>query len=183
LNVATFMRAMNASVGSRLPGAVGWGLLLALAILAAGPASGADLREAQVRAFVARQERTWNAGAFDAYYAAFRRDAVFTDRYRTASGKIVPYGASSLSEARAQTRKFRAASKVSERGEIVRITLGRGGDSAQVDSRVISRIQGAKGLRLTCAERRQELVLTGGELRSKGQTDTFIRCTSRPKSH
>lgn len=152
------------------------GLLLAAAMLAAGPALGAGLGEAQVRAFVARQERTWNAGAFDAYYATFRPDAVFTDQYRTASGKVVPYGASSLREARVQTRKFRAASKVSEKGEIVRITLGSDGGTAQVVSRVTSHIQGAAGMRITCAERRQDLVLARGGLLSKGQTDTFLRC-------
>jgi hypothetical protein len=29
---------------------------------------------------------------------------------------------------------------------------------------------------VTCAERRQDLVLVAGQLRSKGQTDTFSRC-------
>jgi hypothetical protein len=41
---------------------------------------------------------------------------------------------------------------------------------------VVSRIQTTKGLRVTCAERRQELILAAGGLRSKGQTDTFTRC-------
>ena len=154
----------------------GFGLLLAAAILAAAPAWAAGLSETQVRAFVAEQERAWNAGALDAYFSGFRPDAVFTDQYRTPAGEIVPYGSSNLAEARAQSRKFRAASKASEANQIVRITLGADGRSAQVVSRVVSRNQGPKSSRVTCAERRQELVLTAGRLRSKGQTDTFSRC-------
>jgi hypothetical protein len=88
----------------------------------------------------------------------------------------VPYGSSTVAAARTQSRKFRATSRVSETGEIVRIALGADGRTAHVVSRVVSRIQGAKGLRVTCAERRQELVLTSGGLRSRGQTDTFSRC-------
>ncbi|MDB5445311.1 MAG: hypothetical protein JWQ97_628, partial [Phenylobacterium sp.] len=96
-------------------------------------------------------------------------------QYRTPAGQIVPYGSSTLAKARVQTRKFRAASKVSETGEIVRIALGPDGRTAQVVSREVSRTQGAKGLRVTCAERVQELVLAAGRLRSKGQTDTYSR--------
>jgi hypothetical protein len=151
-------------------------LLLAAMTSAAGPALGAGLGDAQVRGFVARQERSWNAGALDAYFAAFRPDATFTDQYRTPAGQVVPYGTSTLAQARAQSRKFRATSKVSETGEIVAIALGPDGRSAQVVSRVVSRTQGAKGLKVACAERRQELVLGADGLRSKGQTDTFSRC-------
>ena len=152
-----------------------FGLVLAAASLAL-PAWAASLTEGQVRAFVAEQERRWNAGDLDGYFAGFRPDAVFTDQYRTPSGQIVPYGSSDLAKARAQSQKFRAGAKVAETGEITRITLGPDGRSAQVASRVVSRIQNAKGQRVTCAERRQELVLAGGRLRSKGQTDTFTRC-------
>jgi hypothetical protein len=136
----------------------------------------AGLSETQVRAFVAQQERLWNAGALDAYFTAFGPDAIFTDQYRTPAGTIVPYGSSSVAKARAQSQKFRASSKVSETGEIVRIALGADGRKAQVVSRVVSRIQGAKGVRVTCAERRQELALAAGRLRSNGATDTFTRC-------
>jgi hypothetical protein len=154
-----------------------FGLLLAAAALAAAPAWGAALSEAQVRAFVGKQERAWNAGALEAYFSTFRPDAIFTDQYRTPAGQLVPYGSSTLAAARTQSRKFRAVSKVSETGEIVRIALGSDGQTAHVVSRVVSRIQGAKGLRVTCAERRQDLVLTSGGLRSRGQTDTFSRCS------
>ncbi|HKR88204.1 MAG TPA: hypothetical protein VJS38_08495 [Phenylobacterium sp.] len=153
------------------------GLLLACAaMLVAGPARSAGLGEAQVRAFVARQERSWNDGALEAWSAGFRPDATFTDQYRTPAGEIVPYGTSTLSQARTQSRKHRAAAQVSETGRIVRIALGPDGRSAEVVSRVVSRTRTAKGVRIACAERRQDLVLAEGDLRSKGQTDTFSRC-------
>jgi hypothetical protein len=153
-----------------------FGLLLAAAVAVAVPAWGAGLSEIQVRAFVLQQERDWNAGTLDAYFQAFRPDAVFTDQYRTPAGKVVPYGKSTLAEARIQSRKFRAASKVSERGRIVSIAVGRDGRTVVVVSHVTTDIRGAKGLRVTCAERRQELVLAVNRLRSKSQTDTFMRC-------
>jgi hypothetical protein len=154
----------------------GFGLLFAAALLAAAPARAAGLTEAQVRDFVAQQERAWNAGALDAYFGAFRPDAVFTDQYRTPGGQIVPYGSSTLGQAKANSRRFRATAKVSETGDIRHIALAADGRSAHVVSRVVSRTQGAKGLRVTCAERRQDLVLAAGRLRSQGQTDTFSRC-------
>ena len=90
-----------------------FGLLLAATALAAAPAWGAALSEAQVRAFVGKQERAWNAGELDAYFSTFRPDAVFTDQYRTPAGQLVPYGSSTLAAARTQSRKFRAAQKSS----------------------------------------------------------------------
>ena len=151
-------------------------LLIAVTVLAGAPAQAAGTMEGQVRALLAAQERSWNVGALDAYFATFRADAVFTDQYRTPAGQIVPYGSSRLPEARAQARKFRAASKASETAEVVSIALGPDGRSAQVTSRVVSRTQGANGLRVTCAERRQDLVLAAGRLRSRGAVDTFSRC-------
>jgi hypothetical protein len=153
-----------------------FGVLLSAGVLAAAPAWAAGLSEAQVRSFVDAQERAWNGGKLDAFFAGFRPEAVFTDQYRTPAGQIVPYGSSTLAAARTQSRKFRAMAKVSESSEIVRIALGSDGRSAQVVSRVVSRIQSAKGLRITCAERRQDLRLTSGRLFSSGQTDTFSRC-------
>lgn len=151
-------------------------LLAAAALLSAGAAWAGGLGEAQVRAFIAQQERSWNAGALDAWVAGFRPDATFTDQYRTPSGEIVPYGTSTLAQARAQSRKFRTGAKVSETGQIVRIAPGPDGRSAEVISRIVSRTESAKGVRTACAERRQDLVLAADGLRSKGQTDTFSRC-------
>jgi hypothetical protein len=150
------------------------GLLAALAIVA--PAAAAPLTEATVRAFLVQQERHWNAGDLGAYYAGFRPEAVFVDQYRTPGGQIVPYGRATLAQARAQTRKFRATSKVAERGQVLRLTLAPDGQAADVVSRVTSRIEGPKAARTTCAERRQRLVLAAGRLRSTGQTDTFMPC-------
>jgi len=144
--------------------------------LAAPPARAAGLNEAQVRGFVARQQAAWNAGALDLYFAGFRADAVFTDRYRTPAGQIVPYGSSTLAQARARSRTFRATAKVSESGAILRIAIAPNGRSAQVASQVVSRTQGRTGLRVSCAEREQVVVLAAGQLRSTGQTDTYSRC-------
>lgn len=153
-------------------------LLTALAtVTVAAPAQAAALTDAHVRAFVQQQERDWNAGALGAYFAAFRPEAVFADQYRSPDGRITPYGQSTLAEARAQTRKSRAKSKMAERGEIVRIALAPDGKSAEVTSRVTARIEGPQGrVRTTCAVRRQALVLTASRVRSKGRTDTFMRC-------
>jgi len=152
-------------------------LLAAVAILAAGPVrAAAGLGEAQVRAFVAAQERSWNAGDLAAWSATFRADAAFTDQYLTPAGQLVPYGTSTLVQARAQSRKFRASSTVAETGRVVRVVLAPDGRTAQVVSRVVSRIQGRNGVRTACAERRQDLVLGAAGLRSRGQTDIFSRC-------
>ncbi len=152
------------------------GLLLAAALMTAAPALAGGVSDAQVRAFVAAQQRAWNAGALDAYFAAFTPDAVFTDQYRTPSGQVVPYGSSTLAQARAQSRKFRSGASIAETGEVQWITVAADGRTAQVVSRVVSRIRGARGLRVTCAERRQDIILAAGRLRSTGQTDTFARC-------
>jgi hypothetical protein len=151
-------------------------LLLATATLLGGSAQAAAVTEGQARALLAEQQRAWNAGQLDAYFATFRSDAVFTDQYRTPAGELVPYGSSKLPQARAQARKFRAQAKASEAGEVVRLVVAGDGRSAEVVSRVVSRNRGPQGLRVTCAERRQSLVLTAGRLRSKGALDTFSRC-------
>jgi hypothetical protein len=150
--------------------------LLAAAVLAAWPAWAARLSQGQVRTFVAAQRRAWNAGALDSYFAGFAPQATFTDQYRTPAGQVVPYGASTLPQAQAQSRKFRAASSISEAGQIIDISLAADGRSAAVASRVVSHIESAKGVRVTCADRVENLVLSGGRLMSTGQTDTFSRC-------
>ena len=157
----------------------GLGLAVMAAVIAAAPALAGGVSDAEIRAFVARQERAWNAGALDAYFTGFTPDAVFTDQYRTPSGEVVPYGSSTLAQAQGQSRRFRAGASIVETSDIERITVAADGRTAQVISRVLSRIRSAKGLRVTCAERRQDLVLAAGRLRSKGQTDTFARCRSQ----
>jgi hypothetical protein len=48
-----------------------------------------------------------------------------------------------------------------------------------VTSRVGSAVTTAGRVRRLCASRIQTLVLAGGGLRSRGQTDTYIRCRVR----
>jgi hypothetical protein len=146
-------------------------LLAALLCAAAAPA----LTEAQVRAFVGRQERTWNAGDFGAYFAGFAPDAVFVDQARGNDNSIVPYGKSTLAQARHQARRAAAKGKPSEAGQVLRVQLGADGRSARVWSFEIIRAAG----RTSCAERLQTLALRGGRLVSTGQTDTIVRCRQR----
>ncbi|MET0274293.1 MAG: hypothetical protein ABW360_15000 [Phenylobacterium sp.] len=147
------------------------GLLLAVA-LAAAP----GLTDASVRAFVARQERAWNSGDLAAYFALYTPDARFTDQARTPDGKVVPYGVSTATQARAQTRAFLKTSKVRETGQVVRIDIAPDGRSARVVAREVSVIATPARTRRSCAERVQTVVLRGAALRSTGQTDTVVRC-------
>ena len=151
-------------------------LVLAAVLAAATPARAAGLDEAQVRAFGARQQAAWNGRAVDGYFQLFEPGAVFIDQYRTPSGQIVPYGRSSLAQARVQTRRFLAASKATETGQVERIVVALDGRSASVASRTVSRIVTAGKLRTVCAERTQTLRLQAGRLRSAGQTDTLTPC-------
>lgn len=144
-----------------------------LLLLAAAPAlAQARLTEPQVRGFVARQEQLWNAGDQARYFAAFRPDARFTDQAYAGEGKPpVPYGTSTLAEARAQARRT-ATSKPHESGRVTVIAIAADGASARVEAVVFSTVKA----RRLCAARVQTLVLAGGQLRSTGQTDTYIRC-------
>jgi len=147
--------------------------LLALLLIAAAPAR---LTDADVRAFVARQEAAWNAGRLEAYFAAFTADARFTDQAYQGDKPPVPYGTSTLAQARAQAAKAFRAGKVHEAGEIVRVEIAADGASARVVSREASTLEAAGRVRRLCASRIQVVVLDRGRLRSRGQTDTFIRC-------
>ena len=155
-------------------------LLLALV---AGPAfaqvriTDAPITDQDVRAFVARQERAWNAGDLARYFAGFTPDARFTDQAYVGDKPPVPYGTSTLAEARAQAAKTRGRSR--EASEVMRVEIAADGRSAHVTSRVGSTVTTAGRVRHLCAGRVQTLVLAGGALRSRGQTDTYIRCRAR----
>ena len=140
--------------------------LATLACIAAAPV----LTEAEVRAFVARQERAWNAGDLDAYFAAFAPSAVFVDQARANDNSIVPYGRSTLAEARRQSRRSFAKGGVSETGQVLGVQIA--GATARVSSYEVIRAGG----RTSCAERLQTLALQQGRLRSTGQVDTVVRC-------
>ena len=152
-------------------------LLLALFTAASAEAAARSrLSEPQVRAFVQRQSQAWNAGDLDRYFALFTPEAAFTDQGRARDGRVVPYGTSTLAQARTQTRRSRAGAKVSEATTIRGIVLTADGRSARVTSAEDTRIATAGRARRLCAERVQTIVVTPGGLRSTGQTDTYVRC-------
>jgi uncharacterized protein (TIGR02246 family) len=152
--------------------------VLFLVLLLAGPAfAQSRLTDADVRAFVERQERAWNAGDVAAWSAAFTPDARFTDQAYVGDKPPVPYGTSTLAEASAQARKARGRSR--EASEVRRVEIAADGRSARVTSRVGSAVTSGGKVRRLCASRVQILVRANGGLRSRGQTDTYIRCRSR----
>lgn len=153
--------------------------LLALALAAPAQAQ-AVLTDAQVREFVSRQERAWNAGEVDRYFAPYAAGAVFTDQARTGKGEIVPYGRATLAQAKAQARRFFAKSKVNERGTIQRIEFAPDRRSARVISQAVSRVETGGRAQVTCIARVQTLVLAGARVSSTGQTDTLSRCRRQP---
>jgi len=154
---------------------LGFGALLALATPAhAQPA----ITDAAARAFVARQQDAWNAGALDRFFDAFTPDARFTDQAYVGDKPPVPYGTSTLAEARAQSRRARAKGAARETGRIVSVRIGADGRSAQVVSRIEAAVTADGKTRRLCASRGQALVLRGGRILSTGQTDTFFKCAS-----
>jgi hypothetical protein len=152
--------------------------LLFLALLAAGAtqAAPARLTEADVRAFVAQQSTAWNAGNFAAYFGLFTPDATFTDQARARDGRVVTYGTSTVAQARAQTRRTFAASKVHETTTLRAVTIAPDRSRATVTSAEVTMLAGRSPPRRVCADRVQSLLTTPAGLRSKGQTDTVVRC-------
>jgi hypothetical protein len=136
----------------------------------------AGLTDAAVRDFLLRQQRAWNAGDLDRYFALYAPDAVFADQARTPEGRIVPYGQATLAEARAQARRFLAKSKSTETGYVRRIEIAADGHSAQVHTDAYSRSEQDGRTRTACLSRVQTLTLAGSRLRSAGRTDSFHRC-------
>lgn len=151
-------------------------LLVLTALLAAGPALAqpARITDAEVHAFVARQEAAWNTGDFDRYFAGFTADARFTDQAYVGDKPPVPYGTSTLAQARTLAR--RSGSRSRERGEVRRIEIAADGRTARITSRVGSSVTTAGKARRLCASRVQTVTLASGTLRSTGQTDTFVKC-------
>ncbi|MBU1377448.1 MAG: hypothetical protein KKE02_15080 [Alphaproteobacteria bacterium] len=154
-------------------------LLSALVLIATPALAQPAITDAQVRAFVARQEQAWNAGRIDAYFAAFTLDARFTDQAYVGDKPPVPYGTSTLVQARAQTRKAFARAKMREVGQVTRIERAADGRSVRVVSNVSSTIESSGKVRRICASRGQALVLRGGRLLSNGHTDTIFKCANR----
>ena len=154
-------------------------LLIALGLATTSPATAAPARlaEPQVRAFVERQSRAWNAGDLAAYFATFTPDARFTDQALGNDNKVVPYGVSSVAQARIQARKTLAKSKVREITAVTAVSLGPDGRSARVTASTRSEITaGSAAPRQVCAMRVATVAQTPQGLRTTAQTDTIVRC-------
>ena len=159
-----------------MPAFAGVGGALALALASAAQAA-PTIDEALARAFVARQEAAWNARDLPGYFALFTPDAVFVDQTRDVKrGGMIVYGKSTLSQARAQAGKFLAGATSAERGLVEKVEIAAGGREAVVTGAKTSTIASKGRTRKVCAQTRQTLVLTGGTLKSRGQTDTIVRC-------
>ncbi len=150
--------------------------LLALALALAGPASAARVGEAEVRALVEHQSRAWNAGDLAAYFATFSPAARFTDQALGNDNRIVPYGVSTLAQARAQSRRTLASAKVHETLAIEAVSIAPDGRSARLSARAVSDITRASVARRVCARRIETFEFTPAGLRATGQTDTIVRC-------
>jgi uncharacterized protein (TIGR02246 family) len=134
------------------------------------------LTETEVRAFVERQSKAWNAGDLAGYFALFAPNATFTDQGRAKDGRTALYGVSTLGEARAQARRTFAGARVRETTAVRSIRIAPDGRSATVDAAVDSAITQGGRTRHSCAERSQTLVATPAGPRSRGQTDTVVFC-------
>ncbi|HEV2533132.1 hypothetical protein [Phenylobacterium sp.] len=155
------------------------GLRLAIvaAVLAgAAQAAPARLNEAEARAFVARQEKAWNAGDVVGFFALATPDAAFTDQARAKDGRIVVYGTSTLAQARAQATRFFAKSRTRETVAIVSVRIAPDGRSARIVGHEDAVIANPQRSRHICAETLQTIVLTAAGVRSKGQIDTVTPC-------
>jgi hypothetical protein len=154
----------------------GAGLAILLALSAPPTLAGPRLTEPQIRGLAERQSRAWNAGDLAAYFATFTPAARFTDQALGNDNRIVPYGASTLAEARAQSRKTLARGKVRETLTPGAVTVAPGGRAAQLAAEVVTDISGAAGPRRVCAKRIETFALTPAGPRATGQTDTIVRC-------
>lgn len=159
-----------------MPAFAGVGGALALALASAAQAA-PTIDEAQARAFVARQEAAWNARDLPGYFALFTPDAVFVDQTRDVKrGGMIVYGKSTLAQARAQAEKFLAGATSAERGVVEKVEIAAGGREAVVTGAKTTTVASKGRARKVCAETRQTLILAGGALKSRGQTDTIVRC-------
>ncbi|MDB5419918.1 MAG: hypothetical protein JWP50_3337 [Phenylobacterium sp.] len=151
-------------------------LIFSLAAAGLAHAAPARLTDAEVRAFVARQSKAWNAGDLGGYFGMFTPDAAFTDQARARDGRMVTYGTSTVAQADAQARRTFATSKVHETTMLRAVTLAPDRSRATIASAEVTTLAGRGAPRRVCAERAQSLVVTPAGLRSKGQTDTVVRC-------
>ena len=140
--------------------------------------SAPPLTEAGVRAFVARQERAWNARDAGAFFAGFVPTAIFVDQARTPKGELIRYGSSTVSQARRQTARYFSRTRAVDRTVIERVELSPDRRSARVVGRKTSVADTGGRTRRACALTEQILISTKGQVYSRGQTETAIRCAS-----
>jgi len=152
-------------------------VLVVLALAATALASPGKLTEPAVRAFLAKQEAAWNAEDARGWAALFTPDARFVDQALGSDNKVVVNGASTLAQATAQAQRFFAKSSFRETAEVKRIEIAPDGRSARVLAMETIRIeQPDRPARTLCTETQHDLVFAGGGVRSRGQTDTAVRC-------
>ncbi|MFC3079200.1 hypothetical protein ACFODL_13970 [Phenylobacterium terrae] len=149
--------------------------LALIAAALAGPAQAAGLTEAGVRRYLAAQEKAWNERRLDAYFAGFTADAVFVDQHKTPE-ETITYGRSGLAEAKAAARRFLASSSSQERGAVRSIRIAPSGRTARVLGFEVTTVTTGGRVRRVCAQTDQTLVLAGGRVLSKGQTDSIVKC-------
>jgi hypothetical protein len=154
----------------------GLAILAVLALGAAPALADPHLTEPQVRSLAERQSHAWNTGDLAAYFATFAATARFTDQALGNDNRIVPYGVSTLAQARAQSRKTLARGKVRETLSIGAVTLAADGRSAELTADVVTDISAVGPVRRICAKRAETFALTPAGLRATSQTDTIVRC-------
>lgn len=154
-------------------------LALASAFIATA-VQAAPIAEADVRALVERQRQAWNGGDLDAYFGTFAPSARFTDQARGSDNAIVPYGSSSVAEARRNARRALTRTKVTEEIAIRAFARSADGSGAAIVADVRTRLEGPEGVRWSCAERVEAFARLRQGLRAVSQTDTLVRCRRRP---
>lgn len=153
-------------------------LILALVALATPAAAAPAITEPAARALVDRQEAAWNARDATGFAATFTADARFVDQAAKPGGGTMLNGQSSLAQAVAYARKFFARpGSFRETMTVDRVEIAADGRSARVLSHGQTRLAPKAGPpRTLCAQREQTLALDHGRLKSRGQTDTQVRC-------
>lgn len=152
---------------------------LAISLIATG-VQAAPIAEKDVRALVERQREAWSRGDLDTYFATFAANARFTDQARGSDNAIVPYGSSSLAEARRNARRAFLKGRIVETVAIKAVAISKDGRGAAVVADVHTRLEGPQGVRQSCAERLEAFAQTSRGLRAVSQTDTLVRCKRAP---
>ena len=99
------------------------------------------------------------------------------EQARASDNQIVQTGVADLAQAIAQSRRFFANSRFQETATVDHIAIGAEGRQARLSVRQVTRIESpGKPVRTLCAETEQTLVLVDGAIRSRGQTETAMRC-------